>query len=235
MNKIIEWKTLNPEDIEVRVATVKNGKATMLLYQDSRCTMKALDEQFGSFGWSIDYEVIGEQIYGKLSIYDDERGVWVSKMDTGDKSNISEDKGQSSDILKRCAVRWGFARELYTVPKIIMDDDGYGNSGYKVSHIEYDENRNIISLQIVNKWGKLAFNWEKGTDIPQTPKSVSNAPKMAINNNREKLTQFCSQKKAEGVDKEMLKRFYDTYITKVDNWEGKFMVDRLWKYWDKAA
>lgn len=87
--------------------------------------------------------------------------------------------------------------------------------------------------------GLCAVNEEKDLDAldnkPQTPKSASNAPKIAINNNREKLTQFCSQKKAEGVDKEMLKKFYDTYITKVDTWEGKFMVDRLWKYWDKAA
>lgn len=88
--------------------------------------------------------------------------------------------------------------------------------------------------------GLFAINEEKDLDAldnrPRQVKSVTQpTPKIAINNNREKLTQFCSQKKAEGVDKEMLKKFYDTYITKVDTWEGKFMVDRLWKYWDKAA
>lgn len=86
--------------------------------------------------------------------------------------------------------------------------------------------------------GLCAVNEEKDLDaLDNKPKSTTykTTPKTAINDNKEKLTQFCSQKKAEGVDKDLLKRFYDTYITKCDDWDGKFMVDRLWKYWDKAA
>lgn len=227
-------RNLKSNEIECRPQSVKNGKVTLLLYIDSRAATDLLDETYGMENWTIEYKDVAGQIYGRLSVYDEKNDRWVYREDTGSPANIEKEKSLASDIIKRCIVRLGVT-ELYTAPKIIMDDDGYGNSGYKVSHIQYDENRNIISLQIVNKWGKSAFNWEKGTDIPQTPKSASNAPKIAINNNREKLTQFCSQKKAEGVDKEMLKKFYDTYITKVDTWEGKFMVDRLWKYWDKAA
>lgn len=157
----IKWDLLQPEDIEVRVGgkIKETNNVTMLLYQDSRCTARNLDKQFGPFGWQIDYKVVGEQVYGTLSIWDDTKQQWVSKSDTGDKSNISEDKGQSSDILKRCAVRWGFARELYTAPRIVIQDDGYGNSGCKVAEISYNENREINHLVIVNRFDKIVFTW----------------------------------------------------------------------------
>lgn len=232
--KNLVFRTLRADEIEVRPQSIKNGKATLLLYIDSRAVVNLLNETVGNMNWQSEFYDADGQIFGKISIYDEDRNIWVSKSDVGSESNVEAEKGKISDTYKRVLSRWG-VQELYTAPRITIDDDGYGNSGYKVSHIQYDENRNIISLQIVNRWGKLAFKWEKGTDIPQTHKSVSNTPKTAINNNKQTLTEFCSQKKAEGVDKDLLKRFYDTYITKCDDWDGKFMVDRLWKYWNKAA
>lgn len=230
----IDFRTLRADEIEVRPQSIKNGKATMLLYIDSRAVVSLLNETVGNMNWQSEFYQVGEQTIGKIGIYDEDRDIWVWKSDVGSESNVEAEKGKISDTYKRILSRFG-VQELYSAPRITIDDDGYGNSGYKVSHIQYDENRNIISLQIVNRWGKLAFKWEKGTDIPQTHKSVSNTPKTAINNNKQTLTEFCSQKKAEGVDKDLLKRFYDTYITKCDDWDGKFMVDRLWKYWNKAA
>ena len=242
MKRIIEWDLLTPEDVEVRVATTKNGKTTLLLYQDSRCAMRALDKQFGSFGWQMDYKVVGDQIYGTLSIYDEEKGIWVSKSDTGDKSNISEDKGQSSDILKRCAVRWGFARELYTTPKIVVDDDGYGCSGYKVSEINYDSNRNITHLVIVNRFGKEQFRWDNGTVQPSQFKQV-----VTVTNNTQEdlewqdetkdnltvLTEFCKTQTEAGENREELGKFY-RYWSKKD-FKGQMNVDKLWTLWKKNA
>lgn len=179
MNKTtINWDLLSAEDIEVRMGNkIKDtDNVTMLLYQDSRCTARNLDKQFGPFGWQMDYKVVGDQIYGTLSIWDDTKQQWVSKSDTGDKSNISEDKGQSSDILKRCAVRWGFGTELYTAPKIVIPNDGYGNSGYKVSEIAYSNNREITHLVIVNRFDKEVFRWDMGV--------VKTAPKQVINDHK---------------------------------------------------
>ena len=176
MNKTtINWDLLSAEDIEVRMGNkIKDtDNVTMLLYQDSRCTARNLDKQFGPFGWQMDYKVVGDQIYGTLSIWDDTKQQWISKSDTGDKSNISEDKGQSSDILKRCAVRWGFGTELYTAPKIVLPNDGYGNSGYKVSEISYNDNREITHLAIVNRFGKQVFCWNMG-EVAAAPKQVIN-------------------------------------------------------------
>lgn len=234
----INWDTLTPYDIEVRVATVKNGKATLLLYQDGRCTARNLDKMFGSFGWQIEYEVVGDQIYGKLSIYDEEKNQWVCKMDTGDKSNISEDKGQSSDILKRCAVRWGFATELYTAPRIVIDDDGYGNTGYKVGDIAYNSEREICYLTIVNRFGKKVFEWNyEGGEVrieqPTTqPTSTEVKKDTPVVSKKDTLILFCKENKTE-ENKDSITAFYKFYLNKIDNWTGTFDVKKLYTLWEQ--
>ena len=242
MNRIIEWDLLTPEDIEVRVATTRNGKATLLLYQDSRCAMRALDKQFGSFGWQMDYKVVGDQIYGTLSIYDEEKGIWVAKSDTGDKSNISEDKGQSSDILKRCIVRWGYSRELYTAPKIVVDDDGYGCNGYKVSEINYDGNRKIIHLVLVNRFGKEVFRWDEGQrpQVPQravAPQTVqTDALDYVVETEMDILKRFylSNVRSMSPEEQKIFTEFKDFYKNKIEKsgWKGgNFSPDNLWLRW----
>lgn len=246
MKRIIEWDLLTAEDIEVRVATTKNGKTTLLLYQDSRCAMRALDKHFGNFGWQMDYKVVGDQIYGTLSIYDEERNIWVSKSDTGDKSNISEDKGQSSDILKRCAVRWGFATELYTSPKIVVDDDGYGCSGYKVIEIQYDSNRKINHLVIGNRFNKEVYRWDKDIVVqptPYVPKTYIQTPTNDLEwkeeppkkDNLTLLTEFCTSQKTVVADTAQLVKYFEYYKGKANDWKGQFDCNRLWNNWISRA
>lgn len=246
MKKIIEWELLTADEIEVRAATTKNGKTTLLLYQDGRCTMRALDRMFGTMGWEISYKDVGGQIFGTLRCFDEESSSWIEKEDTGDKSNISEDKGQSSDILKRCAVRFGFARELYTAPRIIVDDDGYGNSGYRVSEIEYDFARNISHLKIVNKFGKEVFNWYKSQGDTSylsliTPKAQQSQQPQQNNtqpqpqqeqvqgDKQQILTAFCAQKQKQGERRDELGKFYNYYMVK--SFKGDFQVEKLWNMW----
>lgn len=228
----IKWDLLQPEDIEVRVGNkIKDtDNISLLLYQDSRCTARNLNKQFGAFGWQIDYKVVGDQIYGTLSIWDEDKKQWVSKSDTGDKSNISEDKGQSSDILKRCAVRWGFGTELYTAPKIVVPNDGYNCSGYKVSEIQYNDNREITHITLVNRFGKVVYTWN--IDNPENPpvnKPYNDNPSKS---NIELLKEFCSNKKLEiGIDINQLTKFYNYYSTK--DFKGKMNVEQLWNNWIK--
>lgn len=239
MKEFIKWDLLRPEDIEVRVGNKIKGSdnVAMLLYQDSRCTARNLDKQFGQFGWQMDYKVVGEQIYGTLSIWDETKNQWVSKSDTGDKSNISEDKGQSSDILKRCAVRWGFGVELYSAPKIVIPDDGYGNSGYKVSEIDYNEYREIRHLVIVNRFNKEVFRWDKDkihikavVNIPNNPLELTPEE---VKDNLTLLTEFCKTKTDAGEDREELGRFY-RYWSKKD-FKGQMNVGKLWERWTNKA
>lgn len=155
--KKLDWKLLTKEQIECRIATCKEGKTTILLYQNSRTAMDALDEMFGTMGWQITYKSVGDKVYGDLSVWDDERGQWIVKSDTGEESNISAEKGQSSDILKRCAVRFGYARELYTGPRIVISSDNKW-AQYHVAHIAYNDNREISELQIADSDGYIVYD-----------------------------------------------------------------------------
>lgn len=230
MIETIKWDLLQPEDIEVRIGNkIKDtDNVNLLLYQDSRCTARNLDKQFGAFGWQIDYKVVGEQIYGTLSIWDDTKQMWVSKSDTGDKSNISEDKGQSSDILKRCAVRWGFGVELYSSPKIIVPNDGYNCSGYKVSEIEYNDNREIIHLVIVNRFNKEVYRWDEGI-APQIKTKAIESPKK---DNIAILKEFFDgNKRNPSVNTVELTKFKDYYKDKIGEWKGEFNPQRMYERW----
>ena len=232
--KRIEWDLMRPQDIEIRPAQVKDGKATLLLYQNSRTAMDALDRNFGELGWKIEYKDVAGQIYGRLSILDIDTGEWVYKEDTGDESNISAQKGQSSDILKRCAVRFGYGRELYSAPRIVVEDDKYGNSGYKVSYIDYNDNREIIRLMIVNRFGKTVFDYvNDGYANTQVRMEEVNTQPQPVNNT-EILRTFCGSIKAN-ADKNQLKRFWEFYSKKAEGWKGVIQPDKLWKRWLTTA
>lgn len=229
--KRIEWDLMRPQDIEIRPAMVKDGKATLLLYQNSRTAMDALDRNFGEFGWKMEYKDVGGQIYGRLSIKDPETGEWIYKEDTGEESNIAAEKGMSSDILKRCIVRFGYGRELYTAPRIVIDDDGYGFSGYKVGRIEYSDNREIISLDIVNRFGKIVFSWRDDDGIVNTPQpQYQQHSQPDMNDKTAGLHAFCDSIKGQGLDFE-IEKFKVWWEPKVKNWKGNFDPERLWSSW----
>ena len=214
----INWELMRPQDIEIRTAQVKDGKATLLLYQDARNTMDALDRNFGEFGWKMEYKDVGGQIYGRLSILNPDTGEWIYKEDTGDESNISAQKGQSSDILKRCIVRFGYGRELYTAPRIIVPDDGYGNK-YRVGEISYNQNREITHLTLINALGKVVFQWPSVSQPTQ------------VKTKEEVLKEFCAGKKAT-EPREKLLAFFVFY--KAKTWSGVFdlsTAERLYSKW----
>lgn len=228
MVKRIEWDLMKPESIEMRPAQVKDGKVTLLAYQNGRNTMDALDNKFGEFGWKVEYKDVAGQIYGRLSIKDPETGEWIYKEDTGEESNISANKGQSTDILKRLAVRFGYGRELYSIPRIVIPDDGYGNH-VKVSEVSWDDNRNCTHITLVNKFGKVIYKWDKDAE----PQPAENRIQMTVQkNNTEILRDFCTEKKTEeGANLKELKKFFDYYFVRMDSWRGKLDVPALYQRW----
>lgn len=235
-------RTLKANEIEVRVGhKVKNtNNVSMLLYIDSRAVTKYLDEWVGPFNWQTEFNTAGPLVVGKLGIWDDNKQQWVWKSDTGSESNIEAEKGLISDTYKRLLSRWGVT-ELYTAPDIVLPDDGYNNSGYKVSEIDYDENRNIIHLVITNRFGKELFRWDIGNVTPivkTAPKQVINDESLewtdditTIKDNRTLLTEFCTEQKNNGVDTTQLKRFYNFYIEKANTWKGTFNIPQLFNKW----
>ena len=236
----INFRTLRADEIEVRPSHVKEGKANMLLYIDSRAVVSLLNETVGNMNWQSEFYEVNGQTIGRIGIYDDEKNLWVWKSDTGSESNIEAEKGLISDIYKRVMSRWGIC-ELYSAPKITIPDDGYGNSGYKVSEILYNEHREITHLVIVNRFGKEVFRWDTQQQsqsapppapAPQTDKQVSTGDKrndviQSIKDNANKAYRL------EGTNQEELKKFVNFYVAMVEKkgWTGTFNFDTLFKRW----
>ena len=240
------FRTLKAEEIEVRVQSVKNGKANMLLYIDSRAVTKLLDETVGPMNWQTEFYEVNGQTIGKLGIWDEEKKQWIFKSDTGTESNIEAVKGLISDVYKRMLSRWGVV-ELYSSPKIVLDDDGYGNTGYRVSEILYDGERNITHLVLVNRFGKEVFRWDEGqrpqvvhtAQAPQRAQAPQNVQADALDyvveTEMDKLKKFYQSKfrTMSPEEQKVFTEFKDFYKNKIDKsgWKGNFDVDNLWIRW----
>lgn len=168
-----EIRPLTANEIEVRVGTMKKdgSGASYLLYKDSRCDMKILDEVFGAFNWQREHKELKGVIYCGVSIKS-EQGEWVTKWDAGAESNVEKEKGEASDSFKRACTNWGIGRELYTSPFIwikFADDerDAKGNIGLRVSNINVVEGK-IVALEIVDKKGNVRYTMGKQI-LPNKP------------------------------------------------------------------
>ena len=227
--KVNKPRLLKAEEIEVRPAHKVGDKIAMLLYIDSRAVTKLLDEWVGNMNWQSEFYEVAGQIVGKLGVWDEEKHIWVYKSDVGSESNIEAQKGLISDCYKRLLSRWG-TTELYSVPDLLLVDDGHGNKGYKVSEIGYNDNREIIHLVIVNRFNKEVYRWDEGT----TSQTEQNSLKTPSKSNLEVLTEFCSSKKLEeGINKDELLKFYNYYSKK--EFRGVMDVSKLWSRWTEKV
>ena len=113
-------RLLNADEIDARVATVNlnaNG-CSILLYKDARCDMRLLDETFGSMNWTRSHEVIDGNLYCNVSVWDNEKKMWITKQDVGTESYTEKEKGQASETIKRAYINFGISKEHYTAPFI---------------------------------------------------------------------------------------------------------------------
>ena len=169
-------RLLRADEIECRVATVKENGFSLLLYKSARVDMQLLDETYGEMNWQRKHELIGDRLYCTISVYNKETNQWISKQDVGTESYTEKEKGQASDSFKRAGFNWNIGRELYTSPFIWINNSGevqkgsngklYVNGTFKVTEIGYDTDRNINSLTIEDNKGKVRYQL-KGTQAPQ--------------------------------------------------------------------
>ena len=174
-------RTLNADEIEVRVNQIKSNWCSVLLYKDARCDMNILDETFGAMNWEREHKELKGNIYCGVSIYDKEKDDWVTKWDAGKESYTESEKGEASDSFKRACVNIGIGRELYTSPSIFImpRKDMTKNAGksneqkeyyesengkyttktrFHVAFIDYDDKRNIKDLIIKDNDGHIRFS-----------------------------------------------------------------------------
>lgn len=168
----LKFRPLRADEIECRVGSAYDWGLRLLLYKDARADMDLLDETVGPMGWTRHHS--RDNANCTVSIYDTDLGYWVSKEDTGTESNTEAQKGLASDSFKRACTNWGIGRELYTAPDIVVKKGSYSvnkagkcNDRFKVTHIGYDEARNISELEIINKSGKVVFR--VANDVKKEP------------------------------------------------------------------
>jgi hypothetical protein len=156
------FRKLKASEIDVRVQSVKEGKgAVLLLYKDARCDMNILDETVGALNWQREHKLIGDVMYCGISIWDADKGQWITKWDAGVESNMEAAKGASSDSFKRSAFNFGIGRELYTSPFIWVNATNFNKyDKFIVEKIVYDD-EGISALSIKNGEGKRVFVWQK--------------------------------------------------------------------------
>lgn len=177
--KDIKIPLLEPADIECRISTVTPKGGSFLLYKDARCDMRILDQVFGIYGWQRKNELIDGQLFCTVSIQNPGTEEWVSKQDVGTESYTEKEKGRSSDAFKRACFNIGIGRELYTSPFIWVNwqGDEYNNGkprvNLSVKSISYNDRREIESLVIVDKSGKIRYSLGGYKQAPQPkPKPV---------------------------------------------------------------
>lgn len=145
----LEFRTLEPSEIECRVSSIGNGWVSLLLYKDARVDQNILDETVGAMNWQKSY--CRDNANCIVSIWDEEKAQWISKEDTGKESNTEAEKGLASDSFKRACFNWGIGRELYTAPDIFIDALTTKNEKgkweckekFKVASISYDHKKEL--------------------------------------------------------------------------------------------
>lgn len=168
-NKI---RLLRSDEIECRIGTISEKGLSLLLYKDARADMKILDEVFGSMGWKREHVLIGGNLYCIVSVWDESKKQWISKMDVGTESYTEKEKGQASDSFKRACVSVGIGRELYSAPFIWVPaaktniqkrqegnkDKFYTYDKFSVQSISYSDNWEITGLTIINQEGSTIYS-----------------------------------------------------------------------------
>ena len=164
-------RTLRTSEIECRVQQVKSNGCVLLLYKDARCDMRILDEVFGIDGWEREHQVVNGNLYCTVRIWSEKRQQWISKQDVGTESNTEKQKGEASDSFKRACFNIGIGRELYSAPFVwinldkteVQEENRRYKLDYKVKfevkEIEYNEDREISKLVIIDQNGKERFSY----------------------------------------------------------------------------
>lgn len=170
----LKFRLLKAEEIECRIATIKQDGIVLLLYKDARVDQNMLDEAVGCMDWQRYHSRNNANC--TVSIWDKEKQQWIGKEDTGKESTTEREKGLASDSFKRACFNWGIGRELYSAPTIwisnkqceIKNVNGklICNDKFSVEKIAYDEDRNIIGLSIQNvtKGGRAFVYSVKGKE-----------------------------------------------------------------------
>lgn len=186
----LKFRDLQCDEIECRVGnliqTEKFNGFTLLLYKNARIDMQLLDEVVGIGNWQREHIILGNDIYCKVSIWNDELQQWISRTDAGSSGSIEEEKSKASDSFKRACVNFGLGRCLYSAPSILItttEENKPKNCRYVVKDIGYQDHK-IVRLVIINeKTKKVVYSFgshEKVETTQNVSQNAQNQPKSTI-------------------------------------------------------
>lgn len=144
----LNFRTLKASEIDVKPQTVKENGFSLLLYKNARVDMDVLDETVGPMNWQRKHS--RENANCIVSIYDEDKKIWVEKEDTGTESFTEKEKGLASDSFKRACFNWGIGRELYTSPFIWISDSKYIKKN-KEGKLTLTDKFSVKEITIVDK------------------------------------------------------------------------------------
>lgn len=205
-------RLLRADEIDCRVASVKDKGFTLLLYKNARVDMQMLDEEYGQMGWKRSHQEIDGRLYCTISVYDHDKNEWVSKQDVGTESYAEKEKGQASDSFKRAGFNWSIGRELYTAPFIWISDTKYIKDKkvyerFKVKEIEYDRHRNISHLVIVDSKSNEKYKYSNTVDDKPDEKLYNQMFKLIkVKNKGEEAVEYISKEFKKNSSKDMTKQ-----------------------------
>ncbi len=238
----MQFRDLTAQDVEVRVAQVKEGKGcSLLLYKDARCDMNILDETVGAQNWQREHYECKGNLFCRVGILIDT--VWTWKSDCGTESNTEAQKGEASDSFKRACFNWGIGRELYTAPFIWVKNGDVQLNGkktydkFRVENIVIQDKR-ITALEIENTTlKKIVFSWKdgKGKPVPKIDAPTESTPSTAQKEayyrdlNRKLMVEI---EKSSGADKQTLNQEYRLRAAALgDNSNSLFHINTMLTMW----
>jgi len=179
----LKFRNLTIDEIEVRIG----GGGNLLLYKTARTDAKLLDETVGQLNWQKKFYQVKNTMICSVGInvnYNEpsKEPYYIWKDDAGDDDYTMEKiKAEASDSFKRAGFAWGIGRNLYTAPRIKLDDKFKGKQFFDVEQIGYDKDGTITDLVISTDFGKtIVFSYKNGRKVSQnadlTPKTTETQP-----------------------------------------------------------
>lgn len=180
---MIKFRPLKADEIEIRVERVTKKGAWLLLYKNARVDMNILDEVVGASNWQRRHEVVNDNLFCTISVWDEDKQQWVGKQDVGVESFAAKEKGEASDSFKRAGTCWGIGRELYSAPRIFVVcktspkdsgkgfdlEDRYQFDGAYVSYVSHDDKGEIKELALSDKKGVVIWSNMGKSTAPLDP------------------------------------------------------------------
>lgn len=140
----ISWRVgstnINKQSNEPPAGKAAQGLA--LAYLDSRDVQDRLDLVCGPAGWQDDYPHAAIKTVCRIGIKCGDEWIW--KSDGAGDTDIEAEKGALSDAFKRCAVKWGIGRYLYSLPSPWVNLEAKGRS-WVIKKDEYPKLRQLLT------------------------------------------------------------------------------------------